>query len=743
MKSVSLQILLYLLLVAPAISQSLQDTAIHPLKNFYEYIIDSTRQPHLSIFLTDRGSHIASTSRNFSKQTMPATVKPIRKPWLTVHGNVLYDVNYYSNIDTPFLLKDVYQHTLQAYLDITVKDHYPMRVYFTTRFGNTGLFRNFTNANMLYSSNMFSQHIKERLKQKMFESARSLSGLDSLKNLLEKKYHELDLIKKGQADPGILQKMVEARERAFARQLAEQKGRQPGGLNSISSPGLDAVLDSSSHNKKDSILHLYDSIHQKAGSIPSSPGQLMDVAKTKALNVLQQKNTADKIKPDSSLTGKADSIINRYDSAQKHYDSLYAQVMALQQKYNRLKELYTGKSLLDAKQVDAIRNSKELRQKMQELDMPDSSMPKGYKTLMALKTLGIGTNILNYSELSVKNISATGVQVEYNPSWYLAFAAGTVEYRFRDFIVSNNKQPGQYVAVLRAGMGMKEGNNVIFTYYTGRRQMYNYFTDTISRPAQSPSPYIMGFTVEGNYRIDRNNLLTAEIAKSSAPYYTANKPSGALSFKDHSNEAYSIKLASFIPATQTSFNGYYKRMGINFQSFSIFTNGSAQNAFNIRVSQPLYNGNISSMGVNVEKLGSPLLYNYHYDQLNRLVGMNAHQAGNVVWAGLNAIPDFKETISYDPNGNILSYDRNGNHTFAGKPLAMDKLGYRYKPNTNQLDHITDDVNAANYTEDIDGQGTNNYEYDEIGNLVKDKAEGIGQSQQSKIEWTVYGKISSI
>uniref|UniRef100_UPI001A982D61 RHS repeat domain-containing protein n=1 Tax=Foetidibacter luteolus TaxID=2608880 RepID=UPI001A982D61 len=81
--------------------------------------------------------------------------------------------------------------------------------------------------------------------------------------------------------------------------------------------------------------------------------------------------------------------------------------------------------------------------------------------------------------------------------------------------------------------------------------------------------------------------------------------------------------------------------------------------------------------------------------------------------------------------------------FAGKPLAMDKLGYRYKPNTNQLDHITDDVNAANYTEDIDGQGTNNYEYDEIGNLVKDKAEGIGQSQQSKIEWTVYGKISSI
>src|SRR5205085_1791144 len=33
--------------------------------------------------------------------------------------------------------------------------------------------------------------------------------------------------------------------------------------------------------------------------------------------------------------------------------------------------------------------------------------------------------------------------------------------------------------------------------------------------------------------------------------------------------------------------------------------------------RPLYNGNISSMAVNIGKLAQPQLYNYQYDQLNR------------------------------------------------------------------------------------------------------------------------------
>ena len=154
--------------------------------------------------------------------------------------------------------------------------------------------------------------------------------------------------------------------------------------------------------------------------------------------------------------------------------------------------------------------------------------------------------------------------------------------------------------------------------------------------------------------------------------------------------------------------------------------------------RPLYNGNISSMGVNVHKLTNPLLYNYQYDQLNRLVGMDAWNRTANSWNAITKIADFQERIAYDPNGNIQKYRRNGNNTFAGKPLAMDSLGYFYTAGTNKLDHITDSVLPGNYTTDINGQSAGNYQYDSIGQLVSDAASGI-----SNITWTVYGKIASI
>ena len=155
-------------------------------------------------------------------------------------------------------------------------------------------------------------------------------------------------------------------------------------------------------------------------------------------------------------------------------------------------------------------------------------------------------------------------------------------------------------------------------------------------------------------------------------------------------------------------------------------------------SLPLYNGNISSMGVNVRKIPNPLLYNYQYDQLNRLIHMNAWNRTRTAWSAITQVPDFQESIAYDPNGNIQKYKRNGNNTFAGQPIGMDSLNYFYTAGTNKLDHITDSVPSSNYTTDIDGQSSGNYQYDSIGELISDAASGI-----SNITWTVNGKIASI
>jgi RHS repeat-associated protein len=160
----------------------------------------------------------------------------------------------------------------------------------------------------------------------------------------------------------------------------------------------------------------------------------------------------------------------------------------------------------------------------------------------------------------------------------------------------------------------------------------------------------------------------------------------------------------------------------------------------------LYNGNIAAMSVNnAGLLKAPasgnntmaLLYNYRYDQLNRIVSMQAYKGLNAAtnqWNAIN-IDDYKEAVSYDPNGNILTYDRNGSATRG----AMDEMSYTYKPSTNQLDKVADIAPDVAGDNDIKkDQSNGNYQYDHIGNLTADAIEGI-----IGIDWNVYGKILSI
>jgi RHS repeat-associated protein len=193
------------------------------------------------------------------------------------------------------------------------------------------------------------------------------------------------------------------------------------------------------------------------------------------------------------------------------------------------------------------------------------------------------------------------------------------------------------------------------------------------------------------------------------------------------------------------FTGEYKSIN---NSVNPFPGHSAYLGSSYR---PLYNGNISSMAVNIGKFssppaggggGGPQLYNYEYDQLNRIVGMDVYRGldqTNNNWNSLAISSDYKERVQYDANGNILKYLRQG----FGSNLSMDSLTYNYYTGTNKLSYVRDKVNgstshSSNYTEDLEDQGANNYTYDEIGNLKSDAYENI-----SHIEWNVYGKIHEI
>jgi hypothetical protein len=278
--------------------------------------------------------------------------------------------------------------------------------------------------------------------------------------------------------------------------------------------------------------------------------------------------------------------MQRLDSLRKELraiDSLYHKLTADDQK--NITEL--KKALDDAKDVGAI------EEKLNRLQIPDTVLPKGYKTLYSIKSLSIGRSVADYSELTVKNISITGIQAEFNPRYYYAVAVGKIDYRFRDYIVPNHARTSQYVALVRFGKGPINGNHIIFTYYAGKRQFFN--ASIASQPNDAIPEYnLAGLSVEGMYKINRNISVVGEIAKSTIPYYSLdslqkkNWMSAVARFSERSNEAASIKLLSFFPKTATRFSGNLRYTAANFQSFSTFTSGAAQLRWQAKLEQPFF-----------------------------------------------------------------------------------------------------------------------------------------------------------
>jgi hypothetical protein len=150
----------------------------------------------------------------------------------------------------------------------------------------------------------------------------------------------------------------------------------------------------------------------------------------------------------------------------------------------------------------------------------------------------------------------------------------------------------------------------------------------------------------------------------------------------------------------------------------------------------LFNGNIGSIEQNIAAIGTPHTTLYGYDQLNRLLTADKYDNLDAVdnkWTSSTPLTAYHEAFTYDPDGNIQTLKRNGTNT----TLDMDDLTYHYQSGNNKLTHVTDAVASGNYSVDIDNQSSNNYIYDNIGNLVQDNSEHI------TIDWNVYGKIREI
>jgi RHS repeat-associated protein len=94
-----------------------------------------------------------------------------------------------------------------------------------------------------------------------------------------------------------------------------------------------------------------------------------------------------------------------------------------------------------------------------------------------------------------------------------------------------------------------------------------------------------------------------------------------------------------------------------------------------------------------------------------------------------AMNDYKERFTYNPDGGIITLQRNG----AGNTV-IDNANWSYYANTHRLEQIADPAGRTGF--DAGNQSANNYAYNEIGEMTSDAERGLTN------DWTVYGKLKT-
>jgi hypothetical protein len=499
----------------------------------------------------------------------PTIINPIHKPkLLTIHGNISYDFFYRSRIDTPINQQNFQQHTERVYLDIMLKEKYPLKLNFTARQSNSPYFRDFIDVNFNFDKYTYNRNLKQQLLDKLKAQTPQYKfpDLATAEAALKKQQSALDKTKNWLDDPATLQKIIEEREKIYYQKIkaAQDSIHDLSKQEIAATPSVSLSTNSIKNNLTDSLNqvkeNLTESIKSKADSIAAPFAEFYEKQKT-AIDSLT--NTVAKQK------AKVDSIKREVQK----------DVAGIRQK------------------IYKAANEKELRKLAADNGIVIDKKTKLEQQLSAIKTLSIGRSVLNYTELTAQNITVTGVNIEYNPSYYAAFAAGKIDYRFRDFYNRKAKQNNQYVALARFGFGDKDRKAIIFSYFTGKKSNNNYgYTDSANSTVN-----LMGYSIEAIYKKDENIFLSAEFAKSTKPIIgssSANKQTGSLwKFSDQSNMGINIKAQTIIPETHTKLSGFYRKTGENFQSFSLFSYNTNQTAWLARADQSFHKDRITLTGM--------------------------------------------------------------------------------------------------------------------------------------------------
>jgi hypothetical protein len=503
---------------------------------------------------TDSG-WIKNTKVTDFYRTPVKSIEPPKVKFLIVHGNVSYDYFYRSKIDTPILQENLQQHTERVWLDVLVKEKYPFKVGFTARQSNSPFFRDLYNTNINFDRNGYTKKLKQELIDRLAKQQWENPKLKLIDTALKYQLEKYKLLNANYNAPAALQKRIEKKEEVYFRKLREQNF--PNLIDSFGIPEL-PNFEKKRIGKFDAFLHKKDSMEKL---------------------YLAKQNMA---------LPNEDSLLEiKNSNLKKQLDSLQSSITKLSKQADSIKNSISQKMAKAKQLVYKAKNPKELEKLALDNGLVQAKKEKVQNFLANIKTLGIGRSLVDYTELTAKNVMLTGVNVEYNPSYYAAFAAGKIDFGFRDFLGRESRQKNQYLTLGRFGWGNRDKRSIVLTIFNGRKSNY---TGALAANNNNSTSKLFGYSIETTIKKNENTSFSIEVAKSTKFNNTisitdSSKAENLFKYSDNSNLGINIKGQTTIKETNTLLSGFYRSTGEQFQSFSLFTFNTNQKAWQVRADQ--------------------------------------------------------------------------------------------------------------------------------------------------------------
>jgi hypothetical protein len=491
---------------------------------------------------------------------VPVAALPAKPKFLIIHGNISYDYFYRSKIDTPFNQQDLQQHTERVWLDLLFKEKYPFKVGFNSRQSNSPFFRDLYNANLNFDKYNYLKGLKLDLLKRLAQYQLQNPDLKLADTALKYELQKLEALKASLNSAAALQRKIEAKEAAYLKKLKEQKDLQI--VDSVQSPEIKGM---------------------KFGD-PDFAGKMDSL-----------KLNRDEYIPDSDAI-----LAKKMQNTQHAIDSLEKSVAKLKYRSDSIRTTINNKVAKAKQQIYGAKNPNELEHIALQNDIVQPKKEKAQKFLADIKSFGIGRNMIDYTELTAQNVMLTGINVEYNPSYYAAFAAGKIDFGFRDFLGRNTRKNNQYLTLGRFGWGSKDKRSIILTVFNGKKSNYaNFFGGTESNNTSK----LFGYSVEAIFKKSEYTSFSVEIAKSTKfnsgiPVRGDSvKSDNLFKYNDNSNMGINLKARTVIQKTNTLISGFYRKTGVQFQSFSLFTYNTTQESWQLRAEQSFLKNKVNAIAM--------------------------------------------------------------------------------------------------------------------------------------------------